>query len=524
MTNALNDPTESNLLRRHFLKQTATLSTAALGSIIVPATAFAQKSATPRRGGKLVLGIDNASSSDRIDPAFYFEQYMYHIGRQIFNTLTELDNNGKLVGSLAESWTPAKQGAEWRFKLRSNVAFHNGKALDANDVVYSLNHHRKKDSQSAVRGYMNQVKDIKAASANEVVITLTAPNVDFPFLLGEVNFGITPKDADFNKGIGTGPFVLQSFQPGVRTVTTRNPNYWKPDSAFVDSVETVAYNDSAARVAALLSGSVHYINRITPGIVKRLESSRQIQVHRQKSSFQTTFPGLADREPFNQPDVRLALKYALDREQLLNSLVSGYGTVANDSPLFPSNPYFTTDLPSHAYDPDKAKFHWKRSGYNKEIVLSAADGATFAGAVSAAEIYQASASKAGIPFRVNRVPADGYWTEVWIKHPFCASGWTNRSTADAYLSMICASNAPWNEARWKNAKVDQLIVAGRSELNETRRKQIYHDLQVLYANESSTVIPLYIDAISASGSKLKGYVDVPGEVATRMAERIWLDV
>ncbi|KAF1021996.1 MAG: Heme-binding protein A [Paracidovorax wautersii] len=470
-----------------------------------------------------MLGIDNASTSDRIDPAYYFEQYGYHIGRQLFNTLTELDDSGKLIGGLAESWTSGQQLREWRLRLRKGVVFHNGKALQAQDVVYSLNHHRQKDSPSAVRGYMQQVKDVRADGSDTVVITLNAPNADFPYLLGEVNFGITPDGEDFNKGIGTGPFVLESFQPGVRTVTRRNPNYWKSDRAFVDRVETVAYNDSAARVAALLSGAVHFANRIAPNVVQRLAASPAVQIHRNKGSFQVTFPGLADREPFNNLDVRLALKYAIDREQLLQSLVNGYGTIGNDTPLFPTSPYYASDLPVHRYDPDKARFHWKKSGQTNPIVLSAADGATFASAVSAAELYQAAATKAGIPFRVNRVPADGYWTEVWLKHPFCASGWSNRPTADAYLSMINLSNAPWNEAHWKNERIDQLIVAARAEADDARRRQIYHDLQVLYQAEGSTVVPLYLDSVSASRRNVRGYVDVPGEVASRAAERIWFD-
>ncbi|MBL1376321.1 ABC transporter substrate-binding protein [Zobellella iuensis] len=510
--------------RRLFLQQTSAVTAGVLAGMILPGSVLASLAPkTPQRGGHLILGIDNASSSDRIDPAFYFEQYMYHIGRQLFNTLTELDDDGSLKPGLAVEWTPRQQGAQWLFTLRDGVTFHNGKTLAAADVVYSLNHHRKEDSQSAVRGYMSQVTGIEAVDNKQVVITLHSPNVDFPFLLAEVNFAITAAGEDFDKGIGTGPYVLERFEPGVRTLTSRNKDYWKSDRAFVDSVETLAFNDSAARVAALLSGAVHFINRVPHGVVSRLETARSVQVHRNPGSFQVTFPGLADREPFSNPDVRLALKYALDREQLLKSLVNGYGEVANDSPIFPTNRYFTRDLPQHAYDPDKALFHWKKSGHSKEIVLSAAEGASFDGAVSAAEIYRQSAIKAGIPFRVNRVPADGYWSEVWRNHAFCASGWSNRPTADAYLSMVNLSDAPWNESRWQSSALDQLIIAARSELDEERRRQIYHDIQLLYNQEGSTVVPLYIDSVSGSAANVQGHFNVPGEVATRVVERLWLE-
>ncbi|WP_445011836.1 ABC transporter substrate-binding protein [Vreelandella stevensii] len=516
-------PASAGLTRRQFLQHTAALSVSAsaVGGLVLPRWASAQEAAMPQRGGHLILAIDNASSSDRLDPAYYFEQYMYHIGRQLFNTLTELNDDGSLAPGLAESWD-TQDAVQWVFQLRQGVTFHNGKTLTAADVVYSLNHHRAEDSPSAVKGYMEQVAEVAAHGEREVHITLTAPNMDLPSLLGEVNFAITPEGANFDDGIGTGPFVLERFEPGVRTLVRRNDNYWKSDRAFVDSVETRAFNDASARVAALMSGSVHFINRVTPSIVSRLESASSVQINRNSGSFQVTFPGLADRAPFDNLDVRLAMKHALDREQLLKMLVQGYGQVGNDSPLFPSNAYFTTDLPSHAFDPDKALHHWRKAGVERPIRLSVADGATFEGAVSAAELYQQSAQRAGIPLEINRVPADGYWSEVWRQHELCASGWSSRPTADAYLSMVNLSNAPWNESRWANEQLDQLIIAARGEQDEATRRQMYHDIQVLYQQEGSTVAPLYMDSISATSANVRGYVDVPGEVATRSVEKMWL--
>jgi len=508
-----------DLARRRFLQRAGTAAVALSGSTLLGSRAYASE--TRKRGGHLVLGVDTASSSDRVDPAFYFEEYMYNVGRQIFNTLTDLNDDGSLRPGLAESWESREGASVWVIKLRRGVQFHNGKTLDPDDVVYSLNHHRGKDSQSAAKSYLDPVTEIAVTGSSEITIKLNSPNVDFPYLLGDVHFSITPKGENFDKGIGTGAYVLEKFQPGVRVLTRRNANYWDTSRGFVDSVETVAYNDSAARVAALLSGSVHLINRVEPRLTKRLESVSAIRLYRARNTNNILFPMLADQAPFNNNDIRTALKYAIDREQLRTSLLGGYGSVANDNPLFPSNPFYTADVPKHAYDPDKAAFYWKKAGLSQPIVLSAADGATFNGAVSAAELYQSSATKAGIPFSVNRVPADGYWTQVWMKQPFCASSWANRPTADAYLSMICVSNAPWNESKWKSPAFDQLVATARSETNDARRKQVYHDIQVLYSEQGASVIPLYADSLRAARSNLRGYLDIPGEVGSRAAEKVW---
>ncbi|MCZ7448127.1 ABC transporter substrate-binding protein [Rhizobium rhizogenes] len=517
MTRHFSLDTSLELDRRSFLRASAAV---AAGALLLPGAALA---AGPKKGGHLVLGIDNASTSDRLDPAYYFEDYTYNVGLQLFDTLTDLNDDGSLRAGLADSWEPAKNGSEWIFRLRKGVQFHNGKELTPEDVIYSLNHHRGEKSESAGKGYLLTVTDIVKSAPNEVTFKLSGPNADFPYLLGDVHFGITPDGENFDKGIGTGAFVLEDFQPGVRTLAKRNANYWDPERGHVDSVETVAYNDKSARVAALLSKSVHLVNNVESRVAQRLKSQQGITLHTEADSSIILFVGRADADPFKNLDVQLALKYAIDREQIVKSILNGAGTVSNDNPIFPSNRYFTNDVPKHAYDPEKAAYHWKKAGYADKIVLSAADGATFSGALDAAQLYQQSADKIGIPFEVNRVPADGYWNDVWLKHPFVASGWAARATADAMLSLIYLSDAPWNESGWKNKAFDELVLAARGELDENKRKRLYHDAQVLIVEQNSSVIPAYAAKISASVSDLQGFKSIPGQVGARTAEKVWFD-
>ncbi|MBB3809919.1 ABC transporter substrate-binding protein [Pseudochelatococcus contaminans] len=506
-----------NINRRTLLQGAGMLAAAGLIGV-GPARA-----AEPRKGGHLILGIDNASSADRIDPASYYESYAYYVGRQIFDTLTDLNEDGSLRPALAESWEPRDGARTWVFKLRNGVQFHNGKELTPEDVIYSINHHRGEDSKSAGKGYLLSVSKIEKTGDNEVTFTLSEPNADFSYLLGEVYFGISPDGANFDDGIGTGPFILEDFQPGVRTLTRRNPNYWDSTRGHVDSVETVAYNDSTARVAALISGAVHFINNVEPRIGERIASNPALALHREPDRRIILFVGRSDQGPFQNPDVRLALKYAIDRQQILSSVLLDTGSVAYDNPIFPSNRYFASDLPKRPYDPERALHHWKKAGYDGKVVLSASDGATFAGALDAAQLYQASAEKAGIPFEVERVPADGYWTNTWLKKPFFPSLWAARPTADAMLSLIYLSDAPWNESGWKNPAFDQLVISARAELDEDKRKQLYHDAQQLIVEENSSIIPAYTDLISASTSKLRGFTVIPGQVGPRTAATSWFE-
>jgi peptide/nickel transport system substrate-binding protein len=512
--------------RRDFLRSAGALTLgAAAGGLLLPAGARAQ-SATPKKGGHLILGLDTASSSDRRDPAYYTESYLYTVGFQLYNTVLELDESGKLVGALAESWEATKaDGSEWVIKLKKGIQFHNGKELTAADVVYSLNHHRGKDNPSGGAGVLIQVTDIRASAPYEVTVSLSAGNADFPYVLVDFHFGIGPEGGDFDKGIGTGAFILEDFQPGVRALTKRNPNYWHPDRANVDSVETIAMNDATARVAALISGSAHIINRVEPRTVSLLKSRPGVKVYGAKENTMFTFPMLTNVAPFDNVDLRLALKYAIDRNAIQQSLLVGTGSIGNDNPIASWNPYFAADIPQRPYDPEQAAFHFKKSGFSGSLPLSVSDNG-FPGSADAAQLYQTAAAAAGITIEVNRVPSDGYWDEVWLKAPFCASNWAVRPTADAMLSLVFQSDAPWNETAWKNETFDKLLAAARVELDDTKRKQIYHDLQLQLVNEGGEIIPVFADNLSGASDKVAGFTNVPGGgdlSGYRVAEKVWLE-
>lgn len=497
---------------------------AGAASLLLPATLRAQETAPkPNRGGHLVLGIDNASTSDRLDPAFYWEQYNYQAGGQIFDTLTDLGPDGLVIPALAESWEPRDGGRQWVFALRRGVTFHNGKTLTPEDVIYSLNHHRGETTESAGKGYLLSVTDILKTGPNEITFNLSGANADFPYLLSDIHYVITADGADFDKGIGTGPFQLENFDPGVVLLVRRYENHWNPDRGFVDSVETLAFNDQAARVAALLSGQLHYINNVSAQLARQLQGNGAVKLIEEPDSQLALFVGRYDTGPFANADVRNALKYAIKRDQVLESVFSGNGSVAHDNPLFPSNRYHSNDLPRHDYDPEKAAFHWKKSGIDGPVTLAVADGATFAGAVDAAQLYQASAQAAGIPFEIDRVPADGYWSDVWMKRDFVGSIWSARPTADALLSLVYQSNSTWNETYWKNPRFDQVLLAARGELDEDKRRQLYHDAQLLIVEDNSSIIPIYKASIAGASAKLGGYKVIPGQVGPRVAAAAWLE-
>ena len=376
---------QGKISRRDFLIRLSALGmTAAISPAFFITPAQAKK---PQKGGRLRLGLSGGSTTDSLDPATMTDAMAYNINWQIRNCLVEIDHKGHPVPELAESWDPSSDAAQWTFKLRKGVEFHNGKTLEAEDVVFSINHHRGKDSKSGAKGIVDAVEEIKTDGKQTVVFTLKEGNADFPFIMSDYHLTIVPsgtKGADWKKGIGTGGYILDSNEPGYRTLTKHNPNYWKQGRAHFEEVETIGIPDVTERVVALHRGQIDAMNRFELKLTHLLPRARGIQIINITGAKHYSIPMLTDREPFNNNDVRLALKYAVDREHLLKTILRGYGSLGNDHPIAPIQKYFASELPQRKYDPDKAKFHMKKAGmldYTFELHTA---NAAFGSAVDAA--------------------------------------------------------------------------------------------------------------------------------------------
>ena len=217
------------ITRREFVKRSAALGIGGMAVALPGGAAYAE---TPMKGGRLRMGVTDAFTSDSLDPALSVTIMQALITHgQTMNNLVEIDHEGNPIPELAESWESTPDASQWTFRLRKDVEFHNGKTLDAEDVIYSFNHHRGESSKSGAKGILEAITDIKADGKNTVVFSLSGGSADFPFITSEFHLSIFPDGTrtveEFNRGIGTGPFVLQSFDPGVRALVTRNPNYWK---------------------------------------------------------------------------------------------------------------------------------------------------------------------------------------------------------------------------------------------------------------------------------------------------------
>jgi len=216
-----------------------------------------------------------------------------------------------------------------------------------------------------------------------------------------------------------------------------------------------------------------------------------------------------DTAPFDNNDLRLALKYAIDREEMVDKILRGYGTVGNDMPVNATYPLFDESIPQREFDLEKAAEHYKKSGHDgSPIILRVADVA-FPGAIDAAALYQQTAEKAGIPLEIKREPGDGYWSEVWNKLPFSASYWGGRPTQDQMYATAYLSTSDWNDTRFKNEKFDSLLIQARAELDDAKRKAIYSEMSTMVRDEGGLIMPMFNDFLDAYTDKVAGWESNP---------------
>ena len=506
---------------------------AALGVGVASSTVFGHvkqvEAATPKAGGRYRQALTGGGSGDTLNPAQILDSYMINVSSGMLrNNLTEIGSDNQLTSELAESWEATPDAAQWTFKIRKGVEFHNGKTLDATDVVDSINHHRG-ESDSAAKGIVSAITDIKA-DGDTVIFTLSGGSADFPFLMSDYHLGICPSKGDgtidWESGVGTGGYSLDSFEPGVRTVVKKNPNYWKEGRAWFDEVESLFIADANARNTGLQTGELDSITNLDLNTVSLMRMVPTVNVFETFGNKHATLPMNCQAAPFNNNDVRLALKYSLNRQEWVDKLLQGLGEVGNDHPIGPANVYRATneELPQRQFDPEKAKFHLKKAGMeNLKVDLNIADTA-FEGAVNGAQLFSETAKQSGIELNVVREPYDGYWSNVWLVKNFCGSYWGGRPTEDWMFSQVYSKGADWNESRWENERFNQLLIEARAELDSAKRREMYVEMQTLCNEDSGNIIPVFMAYTHAASTK----IGMPEQLASnweldghKNAERWW---
>lgn len=497
----------------------------AIGPAITLADQFvsAARAQTPKKGGTLKVATADASAGDSMDPLRTESHTTIIQAAIVYEKLTDFDSDGKLVPVLAKSWSPNADASSWTFELREGVTFHNGKSLTSADVVYTLTR-AMNDKTSGAAASLSDVASIRADGPSKVVIDLKSSNAEMDYYVATRHLAIVPEGSkDFpHDAIGTGPWKLQEYNPGLTTIFVRNDNYWR-GGPFIDSIESTGIGDESARLNALLSGEIDIAEAVNPKAVARLNASGVAKAAVKAGIAHPVYAMSVKSKPFQDNNVRLALKHSFDRQRFLDLAFDGLGEIGRDAGVWPTDPMFCEDVPVPQADPDMVKSLLKKAGQeNTTFELHAGDVA--AGGANAAVVLAELMSESGANVRAIKEPADSYWSAVYMKVPWFSSMWTGRPTAIGLLEAAYTSSAPYNETGFANAKFDGLILDAKKQLDPAKRKTSLCDAQMILSQEGGAIIPIYVPWIDGISNRVQNFKPHPRAMAgSSLWHDVWLD-
>lgn len=464
-----------------------------------------------RVGLPAVVNLNPATGSN--DPEVLFNTLIY-------DYLYTLDGDGNLVPSLATDYTVSEDGLTYTFTLREGVTFHDGSTLTADDVVYSFNYLKSQESSA-----LNLLGAFEVSGeGNTVTFTLETPNVDFIYGIAS-NFSFilddavsTPNvlgegDAAFANFNGTGAFILSDYSANVSATFTANPNYWMEGAPGVDRVEFIFIEEQQAQIDALKTGAVDFIFKIANDRVPDLEVdgvTLQIKATNQHPVIRLRSDAGALGEDVR---VRQAFKYATDRELLNLNLFNGIATVGNNDPIGPLyGDFFSTDVPTQEYDPQRACDLLAEAGYPNG--LGADEPITFYidnafNYVQMGEFLKEEWAEACIFVELLPRNSGDYYagdaeTAEWLNVDLAVTAWGSRPTPQGYLVEAYVSNGIYNESHWSDPELDALVAQAGSTADIAARAAIYRQIAGIFAERGPIIVPFFAPIVGATRDRVNG--------------------
>ena len=485
--------------RREFVKGTAALGLSM--SVVGPLAA----QETPKRGGRLRVGMVGGGTSETLNPNRAVNEVDVARTHVLFDQLTDVGPDGEIVNVLAEEFSPNPDGTLWKIKLRSGVKFHDGSPLRAQDVVYSLRYILDPDtrSQGAKELTFLRPQNVRAADGTTVELELDQPIVMLPAVLSSrAIYMFKEGTKDFERPIGTGAFKFEKWTRGERSLFSRHDDYWRSGQPHLDELEIIAIDDASARLNALAAGQIDALAHLDPKLASVVEANPNLETLDKPSGVYTCQYMFVDTAPFDDPRVREAMRLLVDRRQIVDNALLGFGRVGNDL----SN-WFDTDyagaLPQREHDPDKARALLKKAGHeNLNVSLATSDVAV--GMLDSSTLIAEQARQAGVTVSIDKAPTDQYWSTHYLQTPFGCTHWGYRPL-DSQIAQGLNSDAPFNETHWKREDFDKLTNEARRTLDEGKRRELWVAAQTMLWEEGGYIIWGFLNNLDAHATRVKGF-------------------
>lgn len=455
-----------------------------------------------KRGGTLRVGTPAPPTS--LDPVTMYDGSAIGIVQLVADYLIWLDPDFTLVPRLAQSWSAEQGDKVWTFVIRKGVVFSDGTPLDTKAVKASFDRLLDPKSKSAALSAFDGILTAGGVSLrgeDTVVFTLERAFSDLPYLVsaGNYNAVILKSDyaGDFAKNpIGTGPFLLKSYNASTGATLVRNPKHWQTGKPYLDGVQVKFYADSQAEQIALQSGDLDALIITDPSVIL---ATGNVVLDKVSGTAMTTFTLRVDKAPFDKKEVRQAIAYALDRPGVNQSIDNNIGQLGNDhlfAPLFKAAP---TDIAQRAKDADKVNQLLSSAGVDKLSFTLTFDPPS----KSYALVIQDQLKQAGIDVKLDQRSSSEFYggdqakDTPWLFTDANLVAWAGRAVPSQFLGPMVTSKGVWNGSKYANPALDAALLAYDAAPSDGERKKQAEIIATALHEDVPVIISIWNGSVRA---------------------------
>jgi peptide/nickel transport system substrate-binding protein len=461
---------------------------------------FSQESSeAPQQGGTLTVGVVS-NSVKTLDPRRSIQIDERQVLFLVYDALLAVDNDFNIKPDLAKSWTVENEGKRYAFILQEGVKFQDGTPFNAEAVKWNIESRLDEKVRSAQRNQLLPViASVEVVSPLVVVFNLNYP---YPSLLSDLadraGMMISPAaaekyGADYGQNpVGTGAFLLDEWEQGTAVTLIRNPNYWREDQPYLDSVVFRTVPNVALGLQRISIGEIDMLAEITHSDVQNLVDTQTAVAMRYPAGRWWTMQCQVDKPPFDNPTLRRAIAHALDREQINNIVFGGQGKVA-DGISAPGLWYTGEQKPTFEYSPDKARELLREAEWNMDEPIKVWVGSepTYN---KISQLVREQLVAVGLKIEMAPIVQSEFYSKVVERVVnLTPITWASRADPDGHYYFIFHKNGTANSTGYNNPKVNVLLEQARSTLEREARKDFYLQVQQIVMQDLP-VIPLVFNA------------------------------
>ncbi|GAB3462264.1 ABC transporter substrate-binding protein [Streptomonospora sediminis] len=481
------------------------LKAGAAGAVVVPALAACGGGSSEAGSGRLRVGVAGGSAQDTLDAHTPTDNTDIARCHNLYASLCYFETDYSIKMALAESVEPNDDATVWTVKLKKGLTFHDGSPITADSVIHTMRRITDPDTLAVNAEQLSTMKrdDLERIDDRTVEIPFSEPYVMLLDLLAEYSMGIVPEGYDPEHPVGAGPFKFAEFTPGQRSLFSKFPGFWL-GAAGIEELEIVNFPDETARVNALLGGQVDAISQLPPSQIEVVKANPNIETLESETGMWVPFTMRVDKPPFDDKRVRQAFRLIVDREQMVNQALAGYGSVGNDMYARFDPAYDEDKLPDQRErDIDEAKRLLAEAGHGDGLEVTLITGPISAGAEAAAQVFKEQARAAGVTVQLNQTNSTEYYGENYLKWTFAQDFWSTRN----YLSQAAQGsmpNAKFNETHWDDPEWVELVNKARATIDDGERNELIRQAMEIEHERGGYIVWGFVNTLDGFHRKVKG--------------------